>query len=73
MHFPAEQISNLHRLAARNHSVPVRHHDHAARSRFWARGQQRALGWVAFIGTLVALASLRLVSLDQGYAYSESD
>jgi NADH-quinone oxidoreductase subunit N len=70
MHFSAEQFSNLHRVAPEIilclFGIIIMLLDP-----FLGRGRQRALGWVAFIGTLVALASLRLVFLDQGYAYNE--
>jgi NADH-quinone oxidoreductase subunit N len=69
MHFPVEQLSNLHRLAPEIvlclFGIVIMLLDP-----FLGRGNQRALGWVAFLGTLAALASLRLVWLDQGLAYS---
>jgi NADH-quinone oxidoreductase subunit N len=69
MHFPAEQLSNLHRLAPEIvlglFGIVIMLLDP-----FLGRGKQRILGWVGFIGTLTALASLRLVYLDQGMAYN---
>src|SRR5580692_3131497 len=70
MHFSAEQFSNVHRVAPEIilclSGIVIMLLDP-----FLGRGRQRMLGWVAFIGTLAALASLRLMYLDQGYAYSE--
>jgi len=70
MHFSAEQVSNLHRLAPEIilclFGIVIMLLDP-----FLGRARQRALGWVAFIGTLAAAASLRLMYLDQGYAYNE--
>jgi len=70
MHFSAEQVSNLHRLAPEIilclFGIVIMLLDP-----FLGRTRQRALGWVAFIGTLAAAASLRLMYLDQGYAYNE--
>jgi NADH-quinone oxidoreductase subunit N len=69
MHFPAEQFANLHRLAPEIvlclFGIVIMLLDP-----FLGRGKQRILGWVGFIGTLTALASLRLVYLDQGVAYN---
>jgi NADH-quinone oxidoreductase subunit N len=69
MHFPAEQLSNLHRLAPEIvlclFGILIMLLDP-----FLGRGKQRILGWVGVAGTLVALASLRLVYLDQGTAYN---
>jgi NADH-quinone oxidoreductase subunit N len=69
MHFPAEQYSNLHRLAPEIvlcvFGIVIMLLDP-----FLGRGKQRVLGWVAFVGTLAALASLKLMWLDPGFAYS---
>jgi NADH-quinone oxidoreductase subunit N len=69
MHFPAEQFSNLHRLAPEIvlslFGIAIMLLDP-----FLGRGKQRILGWVAFIGTLTALASLRYMYQDPGAAYS---
>jgi len=68
MHFPSEQLSNLHRLAPEIvlcvFGILIMLLDP-----FLGRGRQRVLGWVSVIGTLAALASLRLAWLDQGMAY----
>ena len=68
MHLPAEQLSNLYRLAPEivlcAFGILIMLLDP-----FLGRGRQRILGWVGVAGTLVALASLRLVWLDQGMAY----
>ena len=37
---------------------------------FVAAGKKRSMGWLAFVGTLAALASLRWAALNQGSAYS---
>src|SRR5271154_2379695 len=70
MHFSAEQFSNLHRLAPEIilclFGIVIMLLDP-----FLGRDRQRVLGWVAFLGTLAAAASLRLMYLDQGYAYNE--
>jgi NADH-quinone oxidoreductase subunit N len=70
MHFPAEQLSNLYRLAPEIilclFGIAVMLLDP-----FLGKGNQRVLGWFSFVGTLIALASLRLVYFDQGFAYSE--
>ena len=69
MHFPAEQFSNLHRLAPEIvlslFGILIMLLDP-----FLGRGKQRILGWVGFIGTLTALASLRCMYLDPGAAYN---
>jgi NADH-quinone oxidoreductase subunit N len=69
MHFPAEQLSILHRLAPEIilclFAILIMLLDP-----FLGRGKQRVLGWVGVLGTLAALASLRLVYLDQGTAYN---
>ena len=50
MHFPAEQYSNLHRLAPEIvlcvFGIVIMLLDP-----FLGRGKQRVLGWVAFVGT----------------------
>jgi NADH-quinone oxidoreductase subunit N len=69
MHFPAEQFSNLHRLAPEIilclFGLLIMLLDP-----FLGRGKQRILGWVGFLGTLAALASLRFMYFDQGTAYN---
>ncbi|MGA7921835.1 MAG: NADH-quinone oxidoreductase subunit N [Candidatus Acidiferrales bacterium] len=70
MHFPAEQISNLHRLAPEiilcffGISIMVV-------DPFLGAARQRALGWLAFAGTLLALGGVWIAAQDQGPAYSD--
>ena len=67
--FPAEQLQNLHRLAPEIvlclFGIVIMIADPIL-----GPAKQRALGWLAFVGTLVALASVRLMALDQGMAYN---
>ena len=67
--FPAEQLQNLHRLAPELvlcfFGIVIMVADP-----FLGPAKQRALGWLAFAGTLVALASVRLMALDPGMAYN---
>jgi NADH-quinone oxidoreductase subunit N len=70
MHFPAEQISNLHRLAPEIvlcfFGILIMVLDP-----FRGVARQRTLGWVAFAGTLVALGGVWIAAQDQGSAYSD--
>jgi NADH-quinone oxidoreductase subunit N len=70
MRFPVEQISNLDRLAPEIvlcvFGILIMIADP-----FLGAAKQRVLGWVAFIGTLTALASVHLVAQDPGPAYNE--
>ncbi len=70
MHFPAEQISNLHRLAPEIvlcfFGILIMVLDP-----FRGAARQRTLGWVAFAGTLVALGGVWIAAQDQGSAYSD--
>ena len=65
--FPAEQLANLHRLAPEIvlclFGIVIMVADP-----FLGPAKQRVLGWLAFAGTLVALASVRLMALDPGMA-----
>ncbi len=70
MYFPAEQISNLHRLAPEIilcfFGILIMVVDP-----FIGAARQRALGWIGFIGTLAALGGVYLMAHDQGTAYSD--
>jgi NADH-quinone oxidoreductase subunit N len=70
MHFPAEQISNLHRLAPEIilcfFGILIMLVDP-----FLGAARQRALGWIGFIGTLAALFSVHVMAQDPGPAYSD--
>jgi NADH-quinone oxidoreductase subunit N len=65
----AEQVLNLHRLAPEIvlcfFGIAIMLVDP-----FVAAAHKRAMGWLALIGALVALASVRLVAADPGPAYS---
>jgi NADH-quinone oxidoreductase subunit N len=65
----AEQIANLHRVAPEVvlclFGILVMIVDPFVSSR-----GRRALGWTAFVGTLVALASIRVAVDEKGFAYS---
>ncbi|MFZ3215433.1 MAG: NADH-quinone oxidoreductase subunit N [Candidatus Acidiferrales bacterium] len=67
--FPAEQLANLHRLAPEIvlclFGIIIMVADP-----FVAPAKQRLLGWLAFIGTLLALGATRLMALDPGPAYN---
>ncbi|MFZ0886364.1 MAG: hypothetical protein WAN14_23385, partial [Candidatus Acidiferrales bacterium] len=70
MHFPAEQISNLHRLAPEIilcfFGILIMVVDP-----FLGAARQRVLGWIGFIGTLAALGGVYVMAHDQGMAYSD--
>jgi NADH-quinone oxidoreductase subunit N len=70
MHFPAEQISNLHRLAPEIvlcfFGILIMVVDP-----FLGAAWQRTLGWIGFIGTLAALGGVHVMAHDQGMAYSD--
>src|ERR1700747_977112 len=70
MHFPAEQIANLHRLAPEIvlcfFGILIMVVDP-----FLGPTRQRVLGWLGFIGTMAALGSVHVMAHDQGLAYSE--
>src|SRR5580692_3252667 len=70
MHFPAEQIANLHRLAPEIvlcfFGILIMVVDP-----FLGPTRQRVLGWVGFIGTLAALGGVHVMAHDQGMAYSD--
>ncbi|MDE3170006.1 MAG: hypothetical protein KGL75_07680, partial [Acidobacteriota bacterium] len=65
----AEQIVNLHRIAPEVvlcvFGIIIMIVDP-----FIKPSSRRALGWTAFAGTLVALASLHVAAREQGFAYS---
>ena len=67
--FPAEQLANLHHLAPEIvlclFGIVIMIADPIL-----GPAKQRVLGWLAFIGTLAALGSVRLMALDPGMAYS---
>jgi NADH-quinone oxidoreductase subunit N len=69
MHLPAEQLANLHRLAPEVvlclFGIVIMFADPFVRA-----AKQRALGWLAFLGALAALASVRLAAHFPGQAYS---
>jgi NADH-quinone oxidoreductase subunit N len=66
---PASQIANLHRVAPElvlcAFGILVMILDP-----FLGAARQRTLAWIAFAGTLVALASVYIASVDRGPAYS---
>jgi len=70
MHFPAEQISNLHRVLPEIvlclFGILIMVIDP-----FLGPARQRVLGWVAFAGALVALGGVWIAAQDQGSAYSD--
>src|SRR5580700_3950056 len=70
MHFPAEQISNLHRLAPEItlcfFGILIMVVDP-----FLGVARRRVLGWIGFIGTLAALGGVHVMAHDQGMAYSD--
>ncbi|MGH9715970.1 MAG: NADH-quinone oxidoreductase subunit N [Candidatus Acidiferrales bacterium] len=65
----AQQIANFHRIAPELvlciFGIIVMIADP-----FVKPSKRRALGWTAFVGTLVALASIHLAIREQGFAYS---
>jgi NADH-quinone oxidoreductase subunit N len=65
----AEQFANLHRLAPEIvlciFGIAIMILDP-----FVARAHRKAMGWVAFVGALAALASVRVAAHDPGPAYS---
>jgi NADH-quinone oxidoreductase subunit N len=67
--FPPEQLANLHRLAPEIilciFGIVIMVADP-----FVQVAQKRALGWLAFVGTLGALAGVRIMANDPGPAYS---
>jgi hypothetical protein len=67
MHFPAEQISNLHRLAPEItlcfFGILIMVVDP-----FLGVARRRVLGWIGFIGTLAALGGVHVMAHDQGMA-----
>jgi NADH-quinone oxidoreductase subunit N len=66
---PAEQIQNLQRLAPEIvlclFGIVIMIVDPIL-----GPAKQRALGWLAFLGTLAALGAVRLMVLGQGMAYN---
>lgn len=68
--FPGEQISNFHRLAPEiilcAFGIVIMVADP-----FVPAAHKRALGWLAFIGTLGGLVGVQLMSQDPGNAYSD--
>ncbi|MGC1544969.1 MAG: NADH-quinone oxidoreductase subunit N [Candidatus Acidiferrales bacterium] len=70
MHFPADQISNLHRLAPEIilcfFGILIMVVDP-----FLGAARRCALGWIGFIGTLSALGGVYVMAHDQGMAYSD--
>lgn len=70
MPFPAEQISNLDRLAPEIvlcvFGILIMIADP-----FLGPAKQRVLGWVAFVGALTALSAVHLVAQDPGPAYND--
>ena len=69
IHLPAEQIANLYRLSPEI-ILCVFGMIIMVVDAFLEPSNKRALGWLGFAGTLVALASVRLVANDPGPAYS---
>ena len=69
MQISAEQIANLHRVAPElvlcAFGIVIMVLDP-----FVGPARQRVLGWLAFAGTLLALAAVHIVAHDQGPAYS---
>jgi NADH-quinone oxidoreductase subunit N len=69
MQISAEQITNLHRIAPEIvlsiFGIVIMIADP-----FVKAGKQRVLGWLAFVGALAAVASVRIVARDPGPAYS---
>ncbi|MGH9713306.1 MAG: NADH-quinone oxidoreductase subunit N [Candidatus Acidiferrales bacterium] len=69
MQMPAEQITNLHRLAPEIvlciFGLLIMVADP-----FVGAARKRSLGWLGFIGALAALACVRVAALDPGPAYS---
>jgi NADH-quinone oxidoreductase subunit N len=67
--FPPEQLANFHRLAPEIilcvFGIVIMVADP-----FVQAAHKRALGWLAFIGTLGALAGVRIMANDPGAAYS---
>jgi NADH-quinone oxidoreductase subunit N len=65
----AEQIANLHRVAPEVvlclFGMIIMIVDP-----FLKPSSRRALGWIAFVGTLVALASIHVAASEKGFAYS---
>src|SRR5580692_1616965 len=70
MHFPAEQIANLHRLAPEIvlcfFGILIMVVDP-----FLGPTRQHVIGWLGFIGTLAALGGVHVMAHDQGMAYSD--
>ncbi len=68
--FPSEQIGNFHRLAPEiflcAFGIVIMVADP-----FVQAAHKRALGWLAFIGTLSGLAGVHLMAHDPGNAYSD--
>jgi NADH-quinone oxidoreductase subunit N len=68
--FPPEQLANLHRLAPEIilcvFGIVIMVADP-----FVQAAHKRKLGWLAFIGTIGALAGVRIMASDPGTAYSE--
>jgi NADH-quinone oxidoreductase subunit N len=67
--FPAEQLANFHRLAPEIilcvFGIVIMVADP-----FVQAAHKRALGWLALVGTLAALTSVRIMANDLGTAYS---
>jgi NADH-quinone oxidoreductase subunit N len=68
-HLPAEQLTSLYRLSPEI-VLCVFGMVIMVVDAFLRPANKRALGWLGFIGALVALASVRLVADDPGPAYS---
>jgi NADH-quinone oxidoreductase subunit N len=68
-YLPAEQVANLHRLAPEIalclFGIVIMIVDP-----FVGAARRKAMGWLALIGSLVALASVHLAAHDLGFAYS---
>jgi NADH-quinone oxidoreductase subunit N len=68
--FPPEQLANLHRLAPEIilcvFGIVIMVADP-----FVQAAHKRKLGWLAFIGTIGALAGVRIMASDPGTAYSD--
>src|SRR6202050_543078 len=68
--FPPEQLANFHRLAP-GIILCVFGIAIMVSGPFFQAAHKRALGWLAFIGTLAALAGVRILANDApGTAYS---
>jgi NADH-quinone oxidoreductase subunit N len=66
---PAEQIANLHRVAPEIVLCAVGILIMVL-DPFIGAAKQRVLGWIAFAGTLLALAAVHIAAADRGAAYS---